>query len=163
MQRRAIATMSVVIAVAIGCAGAGASLAASDGLASPVRSPRPSKPVQMPTRPSAEAALRSAARGQVECGKVVSESVRLIRDLNCSGDGVIVGCRNDGPPSVTGPVTIDLAGHTIRGSGNWTGFTICSLYTVTIVNGTIRDFGMGTWTNASVTLQRVTIKNNGIG
>lgn len=117
----------------------------------------------MPQRAPGETVLRVAGRDRVACGVLVTDSVRLTRDLTCSGDGPIVGCSRDGPPLTTHPVTIDLAGHSITGSGSWTGLTICSLYRVTVANGVVRNFGTGVWTNGDLTLQGVSVKGNGLG
>jgi Right handed beta helix region len=170
-MKRLMFVMCAFVALTVGISTASAGGGNSDGAGSaarahstsPVRPPRPAQPVQMPTRPSGELVPHVAVLGRIECGDVVSESVRLTRDLTCSGDGLIVGCRIDGPPSVTGPVTVNLAGHTIRGRGQWTGLTICSSYPVTILNGTVRNFALGVWSNSDTTLQNMTIAGNGTG
>jgi parallel beta-helix repeat protein len=44
----------------------------------------------------------------LSCGEVVKESVKLSTNLDCTGDGLIIGA--DG-------ITIDLNGHTLKGPG----------------------------------------------
>jgi hypothetical protein len=76
-----------------------------------------------------------AGATHVECGDVITQDTTLDSDLvNCPGDGVVIGASG---------VTLDLAGHTIDGTGangvdgvnNRAGHD-----GVTVMHGTIRDF-----------------------
>lgn len=70
------------------------------------------------------------------CGSPVFISIRLAEDMNCTGDGLVVG---------TSGITIDLAGHTISGdhdSGD-SGIKNEGKDLVTIRNGVIHEFGNG--------------------
>lgn len=82
-----------------------------------------------------------AAHAAVECGQVITASLTLDHNLNCTGNGIIVNASN---------VVLDLGGHTITGpaptdtgvgprgiiaSGGRTG--------ITIRNGTVRGFESG--------------------
>ena len=75
---------------------------------------------------------------QLECGSVITENVRLTRDLvGCPGNGLIVGA--DG-------VDIDLNGHLISGTGPFaslSGIDIDAYQNVRIKNGRISDFSRG--------------------
>lgn len=80
-----------------------------------------------------------------QCGDLITTSVVLTEDLNCSGNGLEID------PSVqasAGDVTIDLNGHRIQGSGTGTGIHAHILDetfagTLTITNGTVRGFQVG--------------------
>lgn len=82
-----------------------------------------------------------AAHAAVECGQVVTASLTLDHNLNCTGNGILINGSN---------VVLDLGGHTISGppstdtgvgprgiiaSGGRTG--------ITIRNGTVRGFDSG--------------------
>jgi nitrous oxidase accessory protein NosD len=74
----------------------------------------------------------------IRCGATVVTSIVLERDLiDCPTDGLIVGADN---------ITIDLNGHTIDGTAlfdsEWDGIDNSAGHDgVTIVNGTLQDFG----------------------
>lgn len=92
-------------------------------------------------------AAPALAIGGVGCGDEISQDVRLTRDLTCAGNGLYL--------AVSTPITIDLNGHTIRGSG--TGYGIGEgtpgggpsatpfhhVDALTVRNGTIRGFDHG--------------------
>ena len=67
------------------------------------------------------------------CGATVTADVRLDRDLECAGDGLVVGA--DG-------ITVDLNGHTMTGPGSGVGISIGGRADVTIAGGVIRNFGV---------------------
>jgi parallel beta-helix repeat protein len=82
----------------------------------------------------------SASATHVQCGDVITQDTTLDSDLsNCPGNGVVIGAKG---------IRLNLAGHTIDGSGfppgpstgvdNTGGFD-----NVTIENGTITDFRYG--------------------
>lgn len=48
----------------------------------------------------------------ISCGEAIQQSIKLSSNLNCSGDGILVG-KND--------ITIDLNGHKITGPGTVSG------------------------------------------
>jgi parallel beta-helix repeat protein len=76
-----------------------------------------------------------AAETTLECGQVVTSSVRVVNDLtDCAGDGLVVGAHG---------ITIDLNGHTVEGTGLGSGVLDEGFDDVAITNGTIRDFDFG--------------------
>jgi parallel beta-helix repeat protein len=79
-------------------------------------------------------ALPAGAAGPA-CGDVVVADVRLTADLSdCAGFGLVVGASG---------VTIDLAGHTISGTGTSAGIATEGHDRVTLKGGTIRGFAQG--------------------
>ena len=92
----------------------------------------------------------------VMCGDVITADTTLTTDLNCSGDGLIIAAS----------ITLDLAGHTIAGSGVGLGISVYPGWVVTIKNGTVHDFGLGirvydSGNGATVTISTVTVTRNG--
>jgi parallel beta-helix repeat protein len=93
------------------------------------------------------------------CGQVVEELVELNSDLNCIGDGLIVGA--DG-------TTIRLNGHTIRGTGpdsSKVGISVGSEAGVRIEGkGTIEQFQAGILTSGAkgTSISLVTLRENQI-
>lgn len=81
-----------------------------------------------------------AADAQVLCGATIVEHLKLDHDLNCPGDGLIVGA--DG-------IKVDLNGFTIMGSGIGSGVDVVGRTQVTIVGGTVRNFFAGVRTRDS--------------
>ncbi|MFC4108395.1 NosD domain-containing protein [Micromonospora zhanjiangensis] len=81
-------------------------------------------------------ATPAVAAPVVACGATLTASVTLRADLNCTGDGLIVGA--DG-------VTVNLNGHVIGGprTGVGTGIATTSHHNVRITNGTVHSFGRG--------------------
>ena len=82
----------------------------------------------------ATAQARQAPLTTVECGTIVSQSIRVANDLHdCPGDGLVVGASN---------ITIDLNGHTIDGiaGGPGSGIRVADFDRVTIRNGTVQEF-----------------------
>jgi parallel beta-helix repeat protein len=82
----------------------------------------------------ATAQARQAPLTTVECGTVVTTSIRVANDLHdCPGDGLVVGASN---------ITIDLNGHTIDGvpGGPGSGIRLNDFDRVTIRNGTVQEF-----------------------
>jgi len=80
-----------------------------------------------------------------QCGDLITTSVVLTEDLNCSGNGLEIDPSVQAP---SGDVTIDLNGHRIQGSGTGTGIHAHILDetfagTLTITNGTINGFQVG--------------------
>jgi parallel beta-helix repeat protein len=83
---------------------------------------------------TAVTAAPAAADPPLRCGQTVTVSTTLTRDLvGCAGNGLVVGA--DG-------ITIDLAGHSIRGTNapDSVGIADDGHPGVTIVNGRIADF-----------------------
>ncbi len=97
------------------------------------------------------------ARAAVQCGDTITTNVRLTTNLVCPGTGLVV---------LTDGLTINLAGHTLAGApGAGTGIFIGAA-NVTIENGTIRGFGLGSDVSgppASATFLRMTFTGNGVG
>lgn len=67
----------------------------------------------------------------VQCGAVLTTDTTLHADLTCPGDALTVAA--DG-------ITVDLRGHTVRGSGTGTGITIIQHHSVRVRNGTVTGF-----------------------
>lgn len=71
----------------------------------------------------------------VTCGEVITANIVVANDLTCPGNALSIGA--DG-------VTLDLGGHTIRGSGSGVGVQIADdnpqISGVTITDGTIAHF-----------------------
>ncbi|MET7422478.1 hypothetical protein [Dactylosporangium sp. NPDC005555] len=59
---------------------------------------------------------------------------RLRNDLTCTGDGLIIGA--DG-------ITVDLSGHTLRGSGTGAGITMAGRRAVKVSNRSIGNLFVG--------------------
>ena len=81
----------------------------------------------------------SRLAGNVACGDVITQDTTLTADLYCPGsDGLVIGASY---------VTLDLAGHTLRGDGNGTGVIKRHLddffHDITIENGVVRNFASG--------------------
>lgn len=76
-----------------------------------------------------------AAIPPAECGDTIRQNVRLRKDLTCTGTALTVAA-ND--------VVVDLAGHSITGSGDGVGVAVeQDRVNVTVRNGTIRSFRTG--------------------
>ena len=77
----------------------------------------------------------SAAATHVQCGDVITQDTTLDSDLvDCPGDGVVIGA---------GDITLDLAGHTIDGTGldaGNQGVENNGADNVTVTNGRIQQF-----------------------
>lgn len=86
----------------------------------------------------------------VQCGAVLTADTALRADLTCPGDALTVAA--DG-------ITVDLRGHTIRGSGTGTGITIIEHHSVRIRNGTVTGFATDVLVDTAqdVTLTRLTL------
>jgi len=88
--------------------------------------------------PAGAVALGGAALGSpVECGAVLMHDTVLTADLTgCAGDGLVIGASG---------ITLDLAGHTISGSGaaGSVGIENVGFDRVRIVNGSVRAFDIG--------------------
>jgi parallel beta-helix repeat protein len=74
------------------------------------------------------------------CGATIVADTRLDADLNCPGNGLEVGADHLG---------IDLNGHTITGAGTGIGILVIGHTDVTLVGGTITNFGVGFRINTS--------------
>lgn len=68
------------------------------------------------------------------CGATIVANLKLDHDLTCAGDGLIVSA--DG-------IRLDLNGHAIGGSGSGAGIRVIGRTGVSIVGGTIQNFGTG--------------------
>jgi parallel beta-helix repeat protein len=84
----------------------------------------------------ASAAPKGLPARVVECGQVITESLRLANPLrDCADAGLVVGAPN---------ITIDLGGHRIEGSGTGAGVDNSAGHDgVTIRNGIVSDFPTG--------------------
>ena len=99
-----------------------------------------------------------ADRQPLQCGTVVTASVRLAADLvDCPGSALIVGASG---------ITIDLGGHTLDGSLVAAGIDNNGAHDdVTIRRGTIRGFAQGIdiLEGSGVTVKDVTLEQNLVG
>ncbi len=102
----------------------------------------------------------AAARPPLTCGTTVTTDVRLTADLlDCDGAGLVVGAPG---------ITIDLAGHTIDGTGTASSIGIDNLAghdDVRVIRGTIREFasGLDLLETTGNRLDRLTLEANGLG
>ena len=77
------------------------------------------------------------ASAQVSCGDVITTNTRLEADLNCTGDGLIIG--RDG-------ITLNLGHHTITGDGDSGDVGVSNeagYDNVTVRKGAVENFGVG--------------------
>src|SRR6266508_1658274 len=74
-----------------------------------------------------------ALASHVQCGDVITQHTTLDSDLDCTGNGLVVSGAD---------LTLDLAGHTIRGDGN--GFDDIGIQLdgskITVEDGRVQDF-----------------------
>jgi parallel beta-helix repeat protein len=76
-----------------------------------------------------------AAPAVVHCGQIVTTSTLVANDLaDCPGDGLVIGAPG---------ITLDLNGHAIDGVGLGAGVRNDGHASVTVRNGTVRDFDYG--------------------
>jgi len=91
----------------------------------------------------------------LQCGQVLTQSVRLTNDLTeCLGDGLLIGAPH---------IIVDLDGHTIDGTGLGTGVRNEGYGSVEVRNGTIRDFDRGVHLLPETTdnlLERLRLEHN---
>ena len=82
----------------------------------------------------------TASATHVSCGDVITQDTTLDSDLvNCAGDGVVIGASG---------ITLDLAGHTIDGTGPGAGahgVRNAGADNVTVTNGRIQQFQRAVW------------------
>ena len=98
----------------------------------------------------------ASGTGNDLCGATVVEDLTLDHDLTCTGNALVVGA--DG-------VRIDLAGHTITGTGPGAGVVITGRRGVWVTGGQIENFVAGVLVNNSsgVVIKHMTFSNNGEG
>ncbi len=70
----------------------------------------------------------------VQCGDTVTTDIKLSADLHCTGPGLVVK---------SGHVVLNLNGHSITGSGTYTGVSVIGQAGVRIRNGRISHFDRG--------------------
>jgi len=81
-----------------------------------------------------------ASAATVKCGDTITTSVVLTKNLTCGGDGLIVGAPG---------LTINLNGHTLKGSGVGAAISTINFdyqvpdLALTIKNGTVKGFNWG--------------------
>ena len=101
------------------------------------------------------------AAGSVSCGDTITTDLTLTADLKkCAGNGLLV---------IGDAITLDLGGHTIRGSGTGVGITVTGTH-IRIENGTVRGFQEGVHLSfihglddSYTVVSGMTVTNNGIG
>jgi hypothetical protein len=109
------------------------------------------------------AASSSRVASGPHCGDLVTTDVVLTENLVCSGDGLFVQALS------TMPVTLDLNGHSIVGSGGGMGVNIlASVADVSVKNGSITGFSTGvisdgTAGDKTITMDHLRIHNNVVG
>lgn len=105
-------------------------------------------------------AVPAQAVGPLACGQLVTTSVTLTADIGpCDNEGLVVGANG---------ITIDLAGHTIRGRSlvggaiDQVGIRSVDHTAVTVRNGTVRDFYVGILFlgGSGNTVTRMTVTHN---
>jgi Periplasmic copper-binding protein (NosD) len=103
----------------------------------------------------------AASAANLVCGETVTGDVTLSADLNCVGDGLIIGAFN---------ITVDLGGHTITGNGTGSGISFdpdVDTTFSTVENGRIshfaNGFSAGTFSPESPTIDAVTFADDGTG
>jgi hypothetical protein len=103
----------------------------------------------------------AAQASPISCGSTITSSVLLTKNLNCTGDGLIVGANN---------LTIDLNGHRINGAGVGAGIQVspslpAAGLQLTVQNGTLRDFGtaIDVENDGLLTLSGLTLAGNTLG
>jgi parallel beta-helix repeat protein len=100
----------------------------------------------------------------VTCGDTITTDTKLDSDLiNCPGDGIVIGADN---------MTLDLAGHSVSGTGVGIGIRNGSFYpgdrghdSVTIENGEVARFLIGVSLGAPITFADTgtsTVENNAV-
>jgi len=111
------------------------------------------------TTPPVAASPASAAVTNPACGEVVQGNVNLTANLNCSGDGIIVGADN---------VNINLNGYSITGPGQQSskvGVVIPNNNNIMVIGpGVIKGFQAGILATGSnnVQVKNIILKNNEI-
>ena len=100
----------------------------------------------------------AGAAKPVQCGQVVTSSLKLVADVGpCPDDGLVI---------TKSHVTLDLNGHTVQGAGNpsldQVGVRVVSVSDVSVVNGVVTGFNAGVAVEASTatTVKRVTARGN---
>jgi hypothetical protein len=106
----------------------------------------------------------------ITCGLVVRHDVHLYLtdDLYCPGE---FGVRVEYPEAEGGPipmVTVDLKGHTLRGSGRagtWgiTAFAYPSTASLRVVNGRVKNWDIGVGGDSDTRISRVKLVGNKVG
>ena len=89
--------------------------------------------------------VSAASASHVQCGDTITQDTTLDSDLVCAGDGLTV-VPND--PDVT----LDLAGHSITGSGTGIGISPAGGSVVEVRGGTVRGFGYALFSDGPNTL-----------
>ena len=95
-------------------------------------------------------------RPAVGCGSVITEDTVLTRNVKDCATGLVVA----------GPVTLDLNGFSIKGTGTGTGVLFTGDASgATVTNGTIKgfSFGVGAFGGVGITLRRLNVTHNSTG
>jgi parallel beta-helix repeat protein len=98
-----------------------------------------------------------ASAATLHCGSTITISSTLRADLtDCPGDGLVIGA--DG-------ITLDLTGHTLDGvtAPGSAGVRLAGHHGVTVVRGTVQEFGNGVLLDAAdgSVLRRITVLRSG--
>jgi large repetitive protein len=92
---------------------------------------------------------------EIPCGQVLTQSTLVTNDLSeCPGDGLVIGADR---------IIVDLDGHTIDGVGLGTGIRNDGYKSVTVKNGTVRDFDYGVQLLSETrhnVIERLTLERN---
>jgi parallel beta-helix repeat protein len=102
------------------------------------------------------AAAAPASANHVQCGDTITQDTTLDSDLLCAADGLTI----DGDQ-----VTLDLAGHSITGSGTGIGIAPVGGLVVEVRGGTVRGFGAALFSDGprSLIVREMLIERNGAG
>lgn len=104
-------------------------------------------------------ASSSAPLSELHCGDTVTTNVVLTRDFVCPGDGLYLQASSN--------ITLDMHGHSIRGSGSGAGLSVLqSSADIVVENGTLSGFGEGVFIDdyyPTLTLDHLAITDNGVG
>ena len=165
MARRSSRTVAVVAALVCSGLGAGAMLAvqasASGGKPTPASAPKvPAVPKQGAIGPNAavpHVVAPHALATNAHCGQVVTASLTLNGDLDCTTSGVTALTIN------AASITLNLNGFTVSGPGNGTGILVNGS-TDTVKNGVVGFFFSGVFTDGVTdTITTVRAVNNNYG
>src|SRR5216684_3744511 len=84
---------------------------------------------------------RAAATNIAACGTFGADSYTVINNISSAGISCLI--------FNAGPVTLDLGGFTVSGSGNSNGVLANVIANVTVRNGTIKGFARGVFANGA--------------
>ena len=106
--------------------------------------------------------VSTASASHVQCGDTITQDTTLDSDLVCAGDGLVVDAGGilDG-----GEVALDLAGHSITGSGTGIGISPAGGSVVEVRGGAVRGFDYAVFSDGpdALIVREMVIERNGVG